>query len=359
MSDDNISEKDLAEGKLPQSRNEIVVYSDDKSIIGTEQPCYFTWDNVWNVDEYYYTNIKISGILKKETNQVYFSKELCNMLSMYIYPGKSFICTDYNNTLNDFKKKLSLIPVISDNLYGNNMRISSNFYNTFNAKDLSTGKNTFQFFNYNDNGGLSDEIKSEEINIISDGMNKSSPMFLEVSEEFYYKYYNIKSNQVSIYISSYAKTDKVLNKLNTKGYKAISTYRVSTEEYIENLVNERLIIICICSLGLIILLIAGMLILRSLLKIRIKDYFVLKFIGMKFNVINKTCCNETCIYSIFAMASTIITMMVIRMFNIEIISEIMWYYTFSAYLHFVLYNLILSILAAKAFNHILKGRLKA
>ncbi len=239
------------------------------------------------------------------------------------------------------------------------MRISSNFYNTFNAKDLSTGKNTFQFFNYNDNGGLSDEIKSEEINIISDGMNKSSPMFLEVSEEFYYKYYNIKSNQVSIYISSYAKTDKVLNKLNTKGYKAISTYRVSTEEYIENLVNERLIIICICSLGLIILLIAGMLILRSLLKIRIKDYFVLKFIGMKFNVINKTCCNETCIYSIFAMASTIITMMVIRMFNIEIISEIMWYYTFSAYLHFVLYNLILSILAAKAFNHILKGRLKA
>ena len=359
MSDDNISEKDLAEGKLPQSRNEIVVYSDDKSIIGTEQPCYFTWDNVWNVDEYYYTNIKISGILKKETNQVYFSKELCNMLSMYIYPGKSFICTDYNNTLNDFKKKLSLIPVISDNLDGNNMRISSNFYNTFNAKDLSTGKNTFQFFNYNDNGGLSDEIKSEEINIISDGMNKSSPMFLEVSEEFYYKYYNIKSNQVSIYISSYAKTDKVLNKLNTKGYKAISTDRVSTEEYIENLVNERLIIICICSLGLIILLIAGMLILRSLLKIRIKDYFVLKFIGMKFNVINKTCCNETCIYSIFAMASTIITMMVIRMFNIEIISEIMWYYTFSAYLHFVLYNLILSILAAKAFNHILKGRLKA
>ena len=114
---------------------------------------------------------------------------------MYIYPGKSFICTDYNNTLNDFKKKLSLIPVISDNLDGNNMRISSNFYNTFNAKDLSTGKNTFQFFNYNDNGGLSDEIKSEEINIISDGMNKSSPMFLEVSEEFYYKYYNIKATK--------------------------------------------------------------------------------------------------------------------------------------------------------------------
>lgn len=103
---------------------------------------------------------------------------------------------------------------------------------------------------------------------------------------------------------------------------------------------------------------AGILIMRSLLKIRVKDYFVLKFIGMKSNVIHKTCCHETCLYSIFAMAATIIIMMVIRIFNIEIISEIMWYYTFSAYLQFFLYNIILSVLAAKAFHHILKGRLQ-
>lgn len=358
MSDDNITEKDLAEGKLPKSRNEIVIYSNDKNIIGTEYPCYFTWDNVWDVNEYYYTELKISGILKKETSQVYFSKELCNMLSIYIYPKKFLICNEYNNTINDFKKKISLIPVISDNLKENNMRISDNFYNTF-GNVLSTGKSTLQFLSYNEDDSLADEIKSEEINIISDGINNSSPMFLEISKNFYYKYYNIKSNQVSVYISNYAKTDKVLHKLNKKGYKAISTYRVSTEEYVENLVNERLIIICICSLGLIILFAAGILILRSLLKIRIKDYFVLKFIGMKFNIINKTCRNETCLYSIFAMIATIIIMMVIRMSNIKIISDIMWYYTFGAYLQFFLYNLILSVLAAKAFNHILKGRLKA
>ena len=110
---------------------------------------------------------------------------------------------------------------------------------------------------------------------------------------------------------------------------------------------------------MLILLAAGILILRSLLKIRIKDYFVLKFIGMKLNAINKICYHETCLYSIFAMAAALVTMFIIRMFNIEIISEIIWYYTFGAYLQFFLYNLLLSALSAKAFNKILRGRLQA
>ena len=78
-----------------------------------------------------------------------------------------------------------------------------------------------------------------------------------------------------------------MRSLEKKNYKAVNTYSVSAGNYLENLVNERLVIICICSLGLVILLAAGILILRSLLKIRIKDYFVLKFIGMKLNAINK------------------------------------------------------------------------
>ncbi len=76
MSDDNITEKDLAEGNLPQSRNEIVLYSEDKNIIGTIIPCYFTAANIWDTNEYYQADLKISGILKEKTEQVYFSKEL-------------------------------------------------------------------------------------------------------------------------------------------------------------------------------------------------------------------------------------------------------------------------------------------
>lgn len=359
MSDKSITEKDLAAGSLPQSRNEIVIYSEDQNIIGTSQTCYFTAANIWETDEYYKTDLTISGILKKETDQVYFSKELCNMLSNNITSGEFLICSEYNDFLNDYKQKLPLIPVINNGLKGNEMRISRIFYNKYKQEHLTTGKNIFRFRYYDKNSNTQSETQDEEVNISPDKFNNSSSSFLETSEEFYYKYIKNDSNQVSIYISNYAKTRQVLRKLEKKNYKAISTYSVSVGNYLENLVNERLVIICICSLGLILLLAAGILILRSLLKIHIKDYFVLKFIGMKINAINKICYHETCLYSIFAMAAALIIIFIIRTFTIEIISEIIWYYTFSAYLQFFLYNILLSALASKAFNKILKGRLQA
>ncbi len=359
MSAGSITENDLVAGSLPGSRNEIVIYSEDQSIIGTSQTCYFTATNIWDTDEYYKTDLTISGILKKETDQVYFSKELCSMLSNNINSGEFLICSEYNDFLEDYKQKLPLIPVINNELEGNEMRISRKFYSKYQSNNLVTGKNIFRFRYYDKENNTSNETPDEEVNISPSKFNSSSYSFLETSEEFYYKYLTDNSNQVSIYISSYAKTSQVLRSLEKKNYKAVSTYSVSAGNYLENLVNERLVIICICSLGLVILLAAGILILRSLLKIRIKDYFVLKFIGMKLNAINKICYHETCLYSIFAIAAALIIMFIIRMFNIEIISEIIWYYTFGAYLQFFLYNLLLSALAAKAFNRILKGRLQA
>ncbi|MCI9079526.1 MAG: ABC transporter ATP-binding protein [Lachnospiraceae bacterium] len=358
MSSKSITEKDLEAGSLPQSRNEIVIYSEDQGIIGTSQTCYFTAANIWDTDEYYKTDLTISGILKEETDQVYFSSELCNMLSNNINSGEFLICSEYNDFLKDFKQKLPLIPVINDELTGNEMRISKKFYNKYQRNNLILGKNIFRFRDYDKDNNTSYETQDEEVSISPSKFNSSSSSFLETSEEFYYKYLTDNSIQVSIYISSYAKTSQVLHSLEKKNYKAVSTYRVSAGNYLENLVNERLVIICICSLGLVTLLAAGVLILRSLLKIRIKDYFVLKFIGMELNSINKTCYHEICLYSIFAMAFALIIMFIIKMFNIEIISEIIWYYTFGAYMQFFLYNLLLSLLAAKAFNKILRGRLQ-
>lgn len=351
MSDDIITENDLSAGNLPQSRNEIVLYSENKNIIGTSTSCYFTAANIWDTNEYYQKDLKISGILKEETEQVYFSKELCNMLSSNINSGEFLICSIYSDILKDYKQKVPLVPVINDELSGNDMLLSNEVFRKY-------GGNIFQYRDYVPDSKTKEILHTEEINPSEKIPNTSSSYFLETSEEFYYKYNTNSSNQVSIYISSYAKTSQVIKKLEKKNYKAISTYRVSVGDYIEDLVNERLVIIGICALGLVILLAAGILILRSLLKIRIKDYYVLKFIGMKLNAIHKTCYHETCLYSIFAMAVTLIVMFITRMCNIKIISEIIWYYTFGAYLQFFLYNFLLAALSARAFNRILKGRLQ-
>ena len=351
-STDCITSDDIAEGRLPESRNEIVLYSDDKSIIGTEILCYFTATNIWDTNEYYQTNLTVSGILKEESDNVYFSKELCNMLSMHAVSGIYKIYFSFLKSINDYKFKPVFIPIINDKLEGNQACLSVK-----SEYELEGGTVRFTYQDRDDSGNLSKELIEDELQFTVP-RHDSTEGFIEVSEEFYYKYYNKENKQSSVYISSYAKTDNVIRSLTKAGYKAVSTYRVSTTEYIEELVNERLIIICISAFGLIIILLAEVLILRSLMKIRVKDYFVLKFIGMQLPVIRKISYHEIFAYSCVSIIITIIIMFILRTFNIPIISEIMWYYSIWAYLQFILYNIILGALSVAAFNHLLKGRLR-
>ena len=141
------------------------------------------------------------------------------------------------------------------------------------------------------------------------------------------------------------------------GYEAISTYRVSMTDFQEELVNQRLIIIGISGIGLIAILFAEILILRSLMKIRVKDYFVLKFIGMKMQVIRKISYFEMSLYTAISILLTVAIMWILKLAGIRIIEDIMWFYTPLTYFLFVIYNFVLIILTVASFNKILKGRL--
>lgn len=123
--------------------------------------------------------------------------------------------------------------------------------------------------------------------------------------------------------------------------------------------TERLIIIGIAVFGLIALLVAELLILRSLMKIRMKDYFVLKFIGVKMPIIRKISYYEISSYCLAAMVFTVCLMWILRIAGIPIVQDIMWYYDGVTYTAFVLYNLLLSVLTVAFFNRLLKGRLNA
>ncbi len=346
MSTDCIDEGDLAAGRLPEARNEIVLYADDSSVLGEERLCYFTAANIWDVNECYQTNLVVTGILKNPTEQVYFSKELCNMLSMDMDSGEYRLYYNYDYTKEDYKQKPRVVPVIADDLRGNLVRISHKF-------EVPTVG--YVDFHFEDRDG---EVIESEVRVLPE-TNASTTDFMEVSEEFFYTYYSKEVKQISVYMTSYAKTDEVIKALADKGYLAMSTYRTSVTEYVESLVSERLIIIMISAGVLVVLAFAQILILRSLMKIKIKDFFVLKFIGMKLQVIKKISHFEFLIYSAIAMVITVIAMWVLRYSGVAMIRDMMWYYEFGAYAFFVLYNLVLSAITVAAFNHLLKGRLNA
>ncbi|MBQ7942503.1 MAG: ATP-binding cassette domain-containing protein [Lachnospiraceae bacterium] len=352
MSTDCIDESDLTAGRLPETRNEIVLYAEDSSVIGEERLCYFTAANIWDVSEYYQTNLVVTGILKNPTEQVYFSKEFCNMLSMNMDSGVYRLYYNYDYTKEDYKQKPEVVPVVADDLKGNLVRVSHKF------EVPTVGYVTFHFQDRDEEGNLEEEAIELDVRVLPE-TNSSTTDFMEVSEEFFYTYYSKEVKQISVYITSYAKTDEVIKALADKGYLAMSTYRTSVTEYVESLVSERLIIIAISAGVLVVLAFAQILILRSLMKIRIKDFFVLKFIGMKLQVIKKISYFEFGIYSGIAMVITVIAMWVLRYSGVDMIRDMMWYYEFGAYAFFVLYNLVLSALTVAAFNHLLKGRLNA
>jgi hypothetical protein len=277
------------------------------------------------------------------------------MLSMHIDSGEYRLYYNYDKSYGDYRMKPELIPVVNEELSGNVVRVSAFM------EDAPSGEVDFHWQEYDDEGNpIGDEL-SAKVTVLSgktDG-HSSSADFMEVSQEFFDRYYNHASTQASVYITSYAKTDSVLRKLKHKGYEGISTFRLSANDYEEEKVNERLTIIGISAFGLIALLVAEVLILRSLMKIRMKDYFVLKFIGMKLPVIKTISYYEIGGYTLLAMVITICLMWVLRVLGVSIIPDIMWYYNFSAYAAFVLYNLVLAALTVASFNRLLKGRLNA
>lgn len=355
MSSGCITEDDLSAGRLPQARNEIVLYSTDKSVLDSEMTCYFTANNIWEQNEYYKTTIKVVGILKKETSQVYFSKDLCRMLSAHISSGELRIMDDYDQALKDYRQKRELVPIINDSLKGNEARLSDKMPSEY----VVTGDVEYRWRENDENGEAFGEETKGFFNIDEIHFHDYTKGFIEVSQEFFDQYCKAEDPQASVYLSSYAKTDSVLRKLEKMGYEGVSTYRLSMTDYLEELVTQRLTVIGISVFGLLALLLAEILILRSLMKIRIKDYFVLKFIGMKMQVIRKISYFEMGGYTLFSILFTIILMWILRLAGVSIIQDIMWYYHIGTYLVFAAYNLILILLTVAAFNRLLKGRLNA
>lgn len=201
-----------------------------------------------------------------------------------------------------------------------------------------------------------DEVQ-QNISVDFEHFNEQGGLYLEVSEATFHKFFPRKSTQASVYIKNYPKTDRVIRKLEKMGYQAVSTYRISSVNYNPDKVMERLTFIAISSGILLVLAIAGIFILRAFLKLKIKDFFILKSMGMQLEMLYKISFYELLRYCIEAMFVTTIIMAVLSIIKVTFISDMIIYYGISAFAAFILYNLLLEYIAVKAFNHLLKGRM--
>ena len=397
-----LSKDDLAKGRLPQSRNEIVIYSEDEDVLNTKSTCYFTANNIWSDEEMYHAIVEVVGILKEKTDQVYFDYRMCQMLTTAL-DGKNYSMDYYwHPTDKEFKGKLKFEPVISDDLNGNEVRVSGNYkvpstgYGDMpielDAAFQNAAGNGMGLFHIGERKGVEEDAKAakeieygstderwdsskvieiernvfiypkigEEILMVDivPGFSEQGAGFLEVSEEMYQRLYDRKTTQAGVYISNYSQTDKVISEIAEMGYDVISTYQVSTTEYVPEKVLLRLQVLGISFLVLLLLLFLQTLIVRSFMKIKMKDYNILKFMGMQFREMKRISYFELGIHCIFAIITTFFVMIVLNLFRLPFITTIMPCYKTAGIWYYVMYNVGVMIVTVAFFNRLLKKKIQ-
>ncbi|MCD7825742.1 MAG: ABC transporter ATP-binding protein [Clostridiaceae bacterium] len=384
-SDSCISEADLAEGNLPENRKEIVVGASSGSKMGDTIKIYFTSKAIFGAGEYYYNTFTVAGILKEETDQIYFYGDFCRMLTASADGDQATFEYSYDALQQTYAGSNVFIPVIGDGLEadadsGEQMRVSRNYIppsmdddtdsygmgGQYGVENAVPGQNRFHLAVNLDRQntpealkelGSQDESQYEICTVSGEEYNNLSGVFMEVSETFFNKYYCRQQTQASVYITNYAKTDRVLKALGKKGFVAVSTYRISSVEYEDELVTERLTVIGISVGILLALFVVGILVLRAMMKIRIGDYRVLKLMGLQLPVIYRISLYEMLRYIAEAVLFSAAVMFILYCAGIPVVTDFFVYYDISAYLVFILYNAALGCLAVAGFNRLLEGRM--
>lgn len=356
-----LKKSDLAKGSLPKKIDEVVLYDRGKYKVGDTITFFYTSDVLWSSTEnYIQRKMKVSGLLKNKDKQAYFSPEICTMLQSTVTGGKVFYEYAYNQKLGKYQGQAALWPIVGDIVKKDNELCVSGAYEAavYRAEDNDLnllGQSGLLHIDQYDKDMKSKDVKQIENVETGEKINGCGANFAEVSQNIYEKYYRTDSRQASVYITSYAKMDHVLKALDKAGYEAVSTLRFGADKYDSDLVQERLRTIGIAVAILLVMMVAEILILRSIFKIQIKDQKILKFMGMSTKLIGKINYMEMRRYSITAIIVVAVVMNVVGIF-VPALRAMLYYYEWPGYLAYFMYNYVAAMVMVAAFNHLLKGK---
>jgi len=366
-----INENSLAAGRMPKKRLEIVLYSDDKNLLNKEKEIYFTAENIMGEENYYYNKFTVVGLLKEKTSQIYFHGDFCHMISAPADGDQFTMEYFFDSFAQRYLGRDRFYLAINDDLSEEKNAIASRNYDVpalsydyegMSVEEAVPGDNIAYIKLNKEKEGIPKELAAldevqHNISVDSEHFNEQGGLYLEVSEATFHKFFPRKSTQASVYIKNYPKTDRVIRKLEKMGYQAVSTYRISSVNYNPDKVMERLTFIAISSGILLVLAIAGIFILRAFLKLKIKDFFILKSMGMQLEMLYKISFYELLRYCMEAILATAVIMAILSMIKLTFINDMIIYYGIGAFAVFILYNILIAYIAVKAFNHLLKGKM--
>ena len=354
-----ITKDDLAEGRLPQERNEIVMYAKGGLESVDAQKIFLQNESLWG-NNYYEKDFVVVGILKEKTSQIYFSASFCDMLTAPYKQGEIRLEGAWCAVSKNYKYRDLLIPLINEGVEGKDISLS-NYYSMpydpckgeahmFCESVSNTSGQVNIYAEKLLNTGEIESLKYEGI-YIGEATEETLSPFVYVSEDYFYELYEKGSHQASLYIEHYAYTDKVLEKLEKSGYDAISSYRVATLEENGDKADNRVRLLLISFAVLIVLAILEVFIVSSFLKLRRKFYSVLKFMGMESGIVKRINFFEINLYTAMSVALTMLLAWIVDMLGLlPWVSEFRVYMDPIHYVIYIIYNFVLAQVVALIHN---------
>lgn len=359
-----LTKDDLAYGRLPEKTDEIVIYSEDSSAIGKEIDFYFYNSKLWSIADYVGITMKVVGILKNDTSQVYFSNNLAKGLNVkyeFDYDAKIMIhreTTDKSSgevTVKEVSKLISAKFIMNDNLESNQIKLSNLIFDDLWIAD---GQKTNVVESILEDGSVSVKYNTGvtplniDVNVLQNG-TKSSVDVVEVSEEIFNNIFTDNNReQCSVFIRDYAYTDEVINALNQKGYEPLSVVRFSATSYNKEKLKERMIIFAISAGATLVIFVLGIFVLSGMLRMKKGDFFILRSLGLDNSVLKKI--NYISVVGLTVLADVVVVAVVNLLSGyFDEVNDIIKYADSVHYAGLLLLNIVMAFFAAKIFNNYL------
>lgn len=368
-----IRQEDLAAGRLPEKRGEVVLYSmQGEDRIGTGFYGYLRHIPLWGSGNYVQWKFTVVGILREKTEQIYFSPAMCQMLTGMLNCSRYHMTFYYVKEIGRFLGNADFIPCIGEGLVGDELQVSRYYIvpavdgeNSKLSKDPRLIFGTGGYLNYQDylevfrrdsQGGWEEPIRLNGQNVLTDQLHSSSGAFLAMSEEWFSEYNDENPYQAAVYISSYAKVTEVIQALHKAGYEAVSSWQASVREYDQARVEGRLTHIAVALAVLFVTMISEILLLGSLMKLQRRDYYVWRSIGMNRLLMHRMNYYETAVYLLAAVMLAVAAVQYAAV-RIPWLHEMCYYYELPGWLCFIFYNLVTGLLTLRAFHRYLDHKI--
>ena len=307
----------LTAGRLPETMYEVVA-AGGADLIGSRFPVYISNVNQWNRTAYLLFTVEVVGVTD-QGEHLYFSDQLGRSLTNYAMPDEDL--ADFNGTqglvILPYEYEALLDETLLNPPEGVTYQLPDYYYNepVLNAGELEhvypvvdkvgnpvldedgNQKTVSQFeykiefmcryqsfgaFSYQravipEGGELyifkGDEASGFHGSTYQNALTVAADAFdLLVGDEY--------GDQISVYITDFAYTERVLEELNAMGYRALSPYTNGTTKQDPELAAERMQTLKVCLLALAAAILLQVVVLRAMFSVETEDFRLLANLGL-------------------------------------------------------------------------------